>query len=287
MATDTTSQPATSARSRAVAWHRQTAAFARRSLQELLHDRSALFWALGMPVFFYLFFGVASTDSSGATAGLELAATAISFGVFGSLTVTLVTFAQTFSADLRVKRYRKLRSLPISPAADLTGRFLAGFALSVVSFCIVLVAGTVTGAEYAIRSPISPFVVLVALFLFSLVGTCLAVLVSTTLHDSGYVVAVANVLLLGLFFVTGYNGIVPSVAPGPIEGLVNGFPNSLATRLSIYHLVDVGTTSEQLSPPEMPGDPWHVGLLAAWAVGLLAVGSFVLGRTVYRGDGGE
>lgn len=287
MAVDTTDRSDGTARSAAVAWHRQTLAFTRRSLQQLLHDRSALFWALVMPVFFYLLIGVAGTDTSGDAVGQQLAAMAVSFGIFGTLVVTVVTFANTFTDDIRVKRYRKLRSLPISPSADLTGRFLAGYALAVASFCIVLVAGAATGAEYALRSPISPLVVLVALLLFSLVGICLAVVVATFLNDSGYVVAVSNVILLGLWFLTGYNGVSPSSAPALLRPVINVAPNSLAARIGMYHLADLGSRPEHLSPPPMPAEAWYVGLLAAWAIALLAVGSVVLDQLVYRGDGGE
>jgi len=284
MGADTVTAASSQERPRSVPFHRQVLAFARRSLQELLHDRSALFWSLLMPVFFFVLFGL---GQGGGGNGRELAALAVSFGFFGSLTVTLVAFAQTLTGDLQVKRYRKLRSLPISPTADLLGRFLAGYLLSVASFAIVVGVGAIAGGRYALRSPISPIVVLVALLLFALVGTSIAVLVATSLHDSGYVLAVSNVVLMGLFFLTGYNGVVPQMAPGPLSAVLNVVPNSLATRIAIYHVVDVGTDPDALSPPSLPGEPVYVLLLAAWAVGLLAVSGALLGRFVYDGDGGE
>lgn len=264
--------------------HHQTLAFARRSIHELLHNRSALFWGLFMPVFFYALLG--SPLSSDASGG-ELAAQAVAFGMFGTLTITLAVFVQTFTGDLQFKRYRKLRSLPISPAADLAGRFLAGYALATVSFAIVLVAGLAFGATYTLRSPISPLVVLVAIGLFSLVGVAMAVLVATTLHDSGYVVAVANLLLIGLFFLTGANGLSPEDAPGPLSDAVNVVPNALATRIAIAHVVDLGGGTASLAPPEVPSDPVYVLVLAAWAVGMIGIASSALGRFVYRGNGGE
>lgn len=266
--------------------HRQILAFARRTLQELANNRSALFWGAGMPVFFFLLFGVAGSGG-GDGSPEEAAAVAVAFGVFGVMSVTLVVFAQTFADDLRVRRYRKLRSMPISPGADLLGRFLGGFALAFASFSIVLLTGAIFGARYTLRSPLSPVIVLLALFLFALIGTSLAVLVATTMTGSGYVVAASNVLLLGLYFLTGYNGISPDFAPGPLGEAVNLAPNSLATRITIYHLGDVGESPEMLSPPPLPAEPWYVGLLVLWAVGFVVAGSVVLDRGVYRGDGGE
>lgn len=271
-------------RHRQVPLHRQTFAFARRSANELLHDRSAIFWGLGMPVFFYLVLGGAL---SGDGTGPELAAEAVAFGMFGTLTITLVTFAQTFTGDLQYKRYRKLRSLPISPVADFVGRFLAGYALALASFAIVLGAGLAVGAEYSLRSPISPLVVIVAIGLFSLVGVAMAVIVATTLHDSGYVLAVSNLLLLGLFFLTGGNGLGPDRAPGPIADVLNVIPNALATRIAIAHVVPLGESTADLTPPTLPTAPGYVLVLALWAVGMIAIASAVLDRFVYRGNGGE
>lgn len=268
----------------AVPWSRQVKAFALRTLRELFRNRAALFWGLAAPVFFYVLFGV--IVAQGGNAGAAKAANAVSFGVFGAFSVTLVTFAASLSADLTNKRYRKLRSLPISPSADVLGRFVGGFVLAAVSFLLVLVVGVLTGASFSLRGPLSVAVVAASLFLFCLLSVAAAVVVAAVIDEGEYIVGVTNMLVLGLFFVTGYNGLVPGLMPEPLPGLVNYVPNALATRLGIYHLTTVGPNGP-FSPPPLPTGPEYLGLLAVYAVAIGAVASVVMRRYIYAGEGGE
>lgn len=267
----------------AVAWWRQTKAFALRTLRELFHNRSALFWGLGSPVFYYILFGVvvgAGSSSDGK------AALAVSFGIFGIFTVALATFATYLTGDLERKRYRKLRSLPISPSADFLGRFLGAFVLALVSFSIVLAVGALTGASFALRSVVSVPVVVICLFSFCLVGVAIAVLVVSVVNQGEYVLGVTNLLTFALFFLTGYNGIAPGVVPGGFTGILNYVPNSLATRLALYHLTSVDSTGA-FSPPALPTEPRYIALLAGYAIVITAVATVVMRRHIYAADGGE
>ncbi|EMA53427.1 MULTISPECIES: ABC transporter permease [Halococcus] len=287
MATDT--EPTTTVQDRyepttAVPWLHQVKAFALRTLRELFRNRSALFWGLVSPVFFYVLFGVIVPQ--GPSSGAYKASNAVAFGVFGAFSVTLVIFAATLSADLTNKRYRKLRSLPIAPSADVLGRFVGGFALAVVSFSLVLAVGLVTGASFALRGLLSIPIVLTSLFLFCLLSVAAAVLVAAVIDEGEYIVGVTNMLVLGLFFVTGYNGLVPGLMPEPLPGLVNYVPNALAARLGIYHLTTIGPNGP-LSPPPLPTGPEYLALLAGYTVVIGAVASVVMRRYIYAGDGGE
>jgi ABC-2 type transport system permease protein len=234
-------------------------------------------------VFFFLVFGVLLGSS-----GVERGANAVVFGVFGAFSVSLVIFATALSADLKARRYRKLRSLPVAPSADVLGRFLGGLALAVVSFLLVLAVGVLTGGDLAVRAALSVPVVLGALVLFCLLAMGGAVVVASVLDDGEYVVGVTNMLTLALFFLTGYNGLVPAMAPGPVGGWVNLLPNALATRLAVYHLVPLGTgAGTPLVPPALPTGPAPVALLAGYAVAGVVVGAVVMRWRIYSGEGGE
>jgi ABC-2 type transport system permease protein len=265
------------------AWTRQAAAFGVRTLRELFRNRAALVWGLLAPVFFFLVFGVALGEP-----GVARGANAVVFGVFGSFSVSLVIFATALSADLKAKRYRKLRSLPVAPSADVLGRFVGGLALSVASFGLVLAVGVVTDGTLRLRSVVSVPVVLASLVLFCLLAMGLAVLVASVLDDGEYVVGVTNMVTLALFFLTGFNGLVPAMAPGPLGGLVNWLPNSLATRLAVYYLVPVGSgAGTPLVPPSLPlGWTW-AGLLVAYAAVGVTAGVVTMRRAIYDGEGGE
>ncbi|WP_267643928.1 ABC transporter permease [Haloarchaeobius amylolyticus] len=268
---------------RSTPWTRQARAFATRTLRELFRNRAALVWGLAAPVFFFLVFGVALGDP-----GIQRGTNAVVFGVFGSFSVSLVIFATALTADLKAKRYRKLRSLPISPSADVVGRFLGGLSLSIVSFVVVLLVGVATGGTLSIQSAISVPVVLLSLLLFCLLAMGAAVVVASFLDDGEYVVGVTNMLTLALFFLTGYNGLLPGMAPGPIGDFVNVLPNSLASRLAVYHLVPVGSGMETpLVPPALPTGWVPVLILVGYAVLGVAAGSLAMRRRIYEGEGGE
>jgi ABC-2 type transport system permease protein len=274
-----------------VSFLQQVRAFTMRSLRELFRSRVALFWAVGWPVFWYgltmLFF---IPDISGEALDIAKSTNAINFGMFGAFTVALVTFSENVSSDLQEKRYRKFRSMPISPLADMTGRFLAGYAMALVSFLTLLVVGYLHGGALAIGLVSIP-VVLVALFLFAVVGMAIAVVVVSIINRGEYVTAITTTILLILFFVTGFNGVQPATVPEGSRWAVNVLPNSLATRVSIHHLTNFSPadTAEdaQLSPPDLPTEPEFLLLLVGWGVALLAVSGLVMWGRVYVGEAGE
>ncbi|WP_193310432.1 ABC transporter permease [Halorubrum halophilum] len=267
----------------AVPWTTQMTAFAVRTLKELFRNRAALVWGLAAPVFFFLIFGVLLGDP-----GIQRGTNAVVFGMFGAFSVALVIFATALSADLKAKRYRKLRSLPIAPSADIVGRFAGALALSAVSFVIVLGVGVGTGGTLALRSFASIPVVLISLVLFCLLAMGAAVVVASLLDDGEYVVGITNMLTLGLFFVTGYNGLLPRLAPGPIGEYVNVLPNSLATRLAVYHFVPLGAGGQTpLTPPALPTSAGATTVLLAYAVLGVLAGSYAMRHRIYDAEGGE
>ena len=280
-----------------VRWTKQTKAFALRNLRAMLRTKATIIWGFGFPAFWYiltsLFFLPDAGDVGAATLADTKGATAVSLGLFGVLTVTLVAFASGLGEDLTAKRYRKLRSLPVAPSADFAGRYLAGVAVAAVSYALVLAVGWVDGASYTLRQPSSVLVVVGSFLLFALVGTSVAVLVTWLVEDAEIVVGITNAILLVSYFLTGYNGLVPGLLPGDSRWLVNVAPNSLAARLQAWHLTDhpktvpAGTREAGLSPPPLPVSPAFITLLAAWAVVLGVAAAVLMDRAVYSGEGGE
>jgi ABC-2 type transport system permease protein len=228
--------------------------------------------------------GVPESDIPAVMASIK-ATNAISFGLFGAFTVSLVVFAQTFTDDLDSKRYRKLRSLPISPSADLAGRFTAGFALALLSFWSVIAVGSLHGASFAIRSALSIPIVIASLLLFCIIGMSVAVVLSTLIPKGEYLTAITNTVLLVLFFATGYNGVAPGDAP--IRDVLNYVPNALATRLQVYHLTDFDPELGGVVPPELPAAPRYLALLGLSALVFWGIALLTMRRSIYAGEGGE
>jgi ABC-2 type transport system permease protein len=278
-----------------VPWHRQTKAFALRNLRATLRTKATIIWGFGFPAFWYLLSSLIflpdAEDVGGSAVLADVkGATAVSLGLFGVLTVTLVAFAGGLSSDLTEKRYRKLRSLPVSPTADFAGRFLAGVAVAAVSYLIVIVAGFLDGADYALQGPGSVPVVIGSFLLFSVVGVSVAVAVTWAVSDPEVVIGITNAILLVSFFLTGYNGTNPGFLPESSRSLVNIVPNSLASRLQMWHLTETpknGAAQGGATPPSLPVGVEHVALLAGWAVVFAAVGSYLMSRGIYAGEGGE
>lgn len=250
----------------------------------------SLLFLVAWPAFWYglvsrLLFGLAVGDP-GAVATAK-AAFAVSFGLFGSLSVSMTGVVGTFTADVATKRYRKFRSLPLAPTADLAGRFAAGAGLSALSYLGLLAVGVLDGAAFGLRSPWSPAVVAVSLAAFAAVGVAAAVAIAALLPRPEYATTLATALVLAAFFGTGFNGVSPGVFPGP-DWLLNVIPVSLITRLQLYHLVAVdGVTAGRFGPPTLPSGPGVLGVVVAYGAGALAVAAGVIARAVYAGEAGE
>jgi ABC-2 type transport system permease protein len=215
------------------------------------------------------------------------AALAVSFGLFGALTVSLTGVVGAFTADIQAKRYRKFRSLAVAPLADVTGRFLAGAAVSLLAYGGLLVIGTLDGAAFALREPWTPVVVVVGVVAFAAVGVATAVGVAALVPRPEHATLLATALLLLGFFGTGFNGVSPGLFPGP-AWLLNVVPVTAITRLQLYHLVDPAATGRgAFGPPPLPSGPGALATVLASGSGALALGGLVIGRTVYRGEAGE
>lgn len=276
-------------RRRIEVWLTQARAFAVRYLRQHSRSPAGLVFLVAWPAFWYLLvahllFGGTAAQAAVATAK---AAFAVSFGLFGAFTVSLTGVVGSFTADVETKRYRKFRSLPVSPAADLAGRFVAGAALSLVSYGGLIVIGVLDGAAFALRAPWSPLVVLVSVVGFTAVGVTTAVALAAAVPRPEYATTLATALLLGTFFGTGFNGVSPGLFPGP-PGLLNVIPPSLMTRIQLAHVVAPAAAEPSVfGPPSLPAGPAAIIMVLAFGLGALALGSGVVERAAYDGELGE
>lgn len=269
-------------------WFRQTAAFARRFVRELSRSWVGLFWTFGFPVMWYILtvhLGLLTPMATGAP-GRFKAVLGISFGVFGAFTVALVGFTGDLAVDINAKRYRKFRSLPLRPSADIAGRFLAGLVLGLTSAFAMLAMAMADGATYVLPDTVGAVVAIASLTFFCLIGMVAGLAVTIVITDPRHATTVATGLLLAVFFATGYNGMVPSIFPLPSPWL-NYLPNSLAARLLVRELVQVDWPAAGLSPPSIPADSTFVLLLGGYAIALTAVATVLTRSMIYQSDVGE
>ncbi|WP_276280913.1 ABC transporter permease [Halorussus caseinilyticus] len=275
-------------------WVVQFQSFLKRHVRASLRNKVALFWNFVWPVLWYLLSvhlivvpelpdGIPD-DVVAAVKGTQV----ITFGIFGAITVTLVGFAGELTSDIEDKRYRKFRSLPIAPTADLAGRFVSGFTFGLLSFLFVVAVGILDGARFQPRGAIGIPIALLSLLLLCAFCMAIALLVAAFVQDDTQTnILTLSVVMLG-FFVTGFNGMQTWMFPSEkYEAVLNFLPNSLAARLQAYYLIDTDWARAGLSPPAMPDSPAFVLPLLAYTVVVGAVAVFVMKRVVYKGDAGD
>lgn len=259
------------------AWLEQASAFTRRSLQEMRNSRLMVLWIIGFPAIMYLFRATQGTRTS----AVADATAAIGTGVLGSMLVCLFLFGNQLASDLEDRRYTAYRSMPIAPSAELAGRMGAALVLAMAAFTVTIAAGLATGAAYGLRGPESVLIVLIAGVLSCLFWMVVAIPVVIVAGNKQIARMVTSFVAVIAFVFTGLNGVVP--AQSPIDGpMLNYLPNTLPTRLLVYHLVpaeswiDVG-----VAPPAMPTGPVFVGVLAAYTGLAIAAGTILVNRALY------
>ncbi|MFC3956763.1 ABC transporter permease [Halovivax cerinus] len=260
-----------------VVWANQARAFAERCLRELTTSRIMLASLVGTAAGMQLFFGVLWEGM----AASMIASAAIGTATFGAIYVCLYAFGYLLAGDLEARRYEAYRSMPIAASADLAGRMLAGGLLATAAFSLTLVAGVVTGGSFALRSVVSIPIVVLAFAVTCIFWMLVALpVIATAANERLAEYGVPMIAVLG-YMVTGFNG--ANVALSPLSGeWLNYLPNTLSTRLLIYHLVPTSDWAEAgLGPPGPPAGPEFLVLLVAYAVVALVVGTVVTNRLLY------
>ena len=262
-------------------WLNQTWAFTARTISSLRHNPALVLTAVGFPPMFYFVFTLSDTGSD------VLAATAISWGMFGALFACLYVFGNQLATDVEDQRYVTFRSMPIYPSAEFAGRMLAGLLVAVAAMLAGIAAGLVDGASFTLRGPSSLVVVPLAFTLVCLLFMLIAMPIVLLLEDESYVEYVTSIVAVFLFVVTGSNGISPNAAfidVGVMDtSWLNYLPNSLATRLLAYHLVPADQwTVAGITPPSMPEGFVFLGIVGLYGLLAVALGVLFVRTMMYK-----
>ncbi|NUE01229.1 ABC transporter permease [Halorubraceae archaeon YAN] len=268
---------------------RQSVAFLYRYVRVLRYRPVGLLWMLGFPAAFYLITIATFIDFSTIPAsyhGAVRATTALSYGIFGAVLVSLTTVSGGLVSDLEADRTGVYRSIGVSPAADLAGRVGSALCIAAVSVLVVIGVSLLTGATYTISVTAVPIVV-VAFIGSVLPWIVIAYVVAISTKSKRYATLIAVSLALVSYFATGFNGTVPATFTADPAWL-NVLPNTLSTRILIANTVAISDAAGAgLAPPALPTDWTAVGILVGYAsvaVGILhAIGI----KRLYNGRIGE
>ncbi len=241
-----------------------------------------LFLTVGWPILWYF---LTMTFFVEVPAGTDLgplkAANGINYGLFGAFTVTVSLFAGGFARDLESNRYRKLRTMPLAPTADLAGRFAVGTLFGVTSYLATVAVASLDGAAFPALDAGTIGVLLATLLLFCLIAMALAMVLALVVTKPEQLTTIAIVIVLLAYFMTGFNGTSPEMLANS-AGMVNYLPNSLATRMQIGYWLGTERIAF-MAPPEVPTSREYVALLVGYAAVLSAVSVLVMRRVAYGG----
>lgn len=142
---------------------------ARKDLVVLSRDRVALFWVLGFPLVFALFFGTVLDGAIERAAGGALPAStgsgflrSLPAGVLWGLMSSAATFAVAMVSERTRGTLQRLRAAPSNETSLLAGKAIACFAASVV-VALLLIAVAVLGFGATIERPLALLSVVLSL----------------------------------------------------------------------------------------------------------------------------
>lgn len=253
------------------AWLDQVGAFAYRTTRDVSRSWTVLGIAVGLPPVMYLLL-TATRAFSPTQKGLF----AVGIAVLGAMIASLTVFGSQLAVDADDKRFHAYRSMAVSPSADIVGRMLAGVAVAAVSLLVGLLIGVATGAPIGVTGVVPALTAFGGFVGVSVVFASLAVPVIMAANDEQYAQFALSLIAVFAFMLTGYNGILPSVAVLD-EAVVRLLPNTLGTRAMAVQLVT--TTEVEI----VQTDGW-AALLAGYALAATGIAVVLIKRGLYDRD---
>lgn len=263
-----------------VPWSQQTWVFSRRQFQQLRRNKMMLFLIVGWPTIWYFLTVTFLIEAPEGELGYIKAANGINYGLFGAFTVTVAMFAGSFSRDIDDGRYQKLRSIPVSPTADLTGRLITGSAVGCACYGFTIAVAFLHGATFRTPDIVMIGVLFLTLLLFSIIAMALSMVLAVAIKKPEHMTTIAVVVVLMTFFLTGYNGVAPELIAENAT-IVNYLPNSLATRMQIAAWSGPENVGF-MNPPEAPYSGRYGAILGSYAAVLATASAVLVARVGYR-----
>ncbi|MGM0604300.1 MAG: hypothetical protein ACQETB_01370 [Halobacteriota archaeon] len=264
---------------------RQTAGFGYRHVRAVRHRPIGLAWMLAFPAAFYLvtistFIDFTSIPES--YHGAVRATTALSYGVFGAVLVSLTTVSGGLVSDLEAGRNGIYRAIGVRPIADLLGRIGSTLLVAGLSVGIVIVVSLATGAEYAMTT--SGLAIVPVSFVASVLPwVIVAYAIAIATNSRRYATLVAVSLALASYFATGFNGTVPAMFTADPVWL-NVLPNTLSTRVLVAHTVGIeDAVGAGLAPPDLPTARRSLAILCGYAIASIVGLYAISARRLYGG----
>lgn len=243
-------------------WVAQASGFAYRTLRDVSRSWSVLAVAVGLPPIMYLLV-TATRSFDPTTKGLF----AVGIAVLGAMIASLTVFGSQLAVDLEADRFVAYRSMAVRPSADFAGRVAAGLVVAALALGFGLGVGVLDGAPVGVAGVLPVAVSLAAFLGLSVVFMAVAVPIVVAANNEQYAQFVLSLVAVFGFMLTGYNGMLTSVAVLD-ESVVGLLPNVLATRTIAAQLV----TSENIASVGFAAERSRLVPLAVYSVGAAVFG---------------
>jgi hypothetical protein len=192
---------------------------------------------------------------------------AVGIAVLGAMIASLTVFGSQLAVDLEADRFIAYRSMAVRPSADFAGRVVAGLAVAALALGFGLGVGVLDGAPVGVAG-VLPVAVSFAAFLgLSVVFMAVAVPIVVAANNEQYAQFVLSLVAVFGFMLTGYNGMLTSVAVLD-ESVVGLLPNVLATRTIAAQLV----TSENIASVGFAAERGRLVPLSLYSIGAAVFG---------------
>ena len=260
--TETKMEDRSSIEKQAHIWVAQASGFTYHTLRDVSRSWSVLAVAVGLPPIMYLLV-TATRSFDPTTKGLF----AVGIAVLGAMIASLTVFGSQLAVDLEADRFVAYRSMAVHPSADFAGRVVAGLVVAALALIVGLGVGVLDSAPISVTG-VLPVVVSLAAFLgLSVVFMAVAVPIVVAANNEQYAQFVLSLVAVFAFMLTGYNGMLSSVAV--LSESISGFlPNVLATRTIAVQLV----TSENITRVGFAAERGRLQPLVAYSIGAALLG---------------
>jgi len=256
---------------------RQISAAYIKAVKELLREKTALFWTIAWPIIWLIMGSFIFTGSAPPVVIPYIKGSiAISMMVFALMIAGMSNLPATIAGDRANGLLAKLKSMPIKPYKDFTGRISAVITFSLLAAALVIVIGITVGARFT-GAGVEIAQAIGFVFLVICASAGVGLIVGTLIKNlqgaimTGVAIAVITPFLSGLF--------VPYEAlPMPLQTFARVYPISSA-QASIVHL---------LAGPDMiaynPLTSGQITLTIALSFALLLVGTVLYSRLGWKLD---
>ena len=256
---------------------RQVSAAYTKAVKELLREKAALFWTIAWPII-WLILGsfIVTGNAPQQVIPYIKGSIAISMMVFALMIAGMSNLPASIAGDRANGLLAKLKSMPVKPYKDFTGRISAVITFSLLAAALVIVIGIVVGARFT-GAAIEIAQAIGFVFLVICASAGVGLIAGTLIKNlqgaimTGVGIAVITSAISGILF--PYEGL-----PVPLKVFSRVYPISSA-QASIVHL---------LAGPDMiaynPLTSGQIALTITLSFALLIIGTVLYSRLGWKLD---